>query len=141
MQPILRTKHAGVPPERIIPVKKLVDHLLEQINERGLLIESGEMATGVELRLEHEIDVLHQMITWVDRNSGYKEPVAPGYKMCSACKRTLPVEDFHKDKYATDGHHNACKTCRKTMKTNEPRSRIQPLINMVEDDTNDFYGY
>lgn len=36
-----------------------------------------------------------------------------GTKVCSKCKKELPIEMFHKDKSKSDGLHNYCKECQK----------------------------
>ena len=35
-----------------------------------------------------------------------------GTRTCSECEKRLPINDFHKDKNATDGFRSKCKTCR-----------------------------
>nr|DAS64970.1 MAG TPA: Meiotic chromosome segregation protein [Caudoviricetes sp.] len=36
-----------------------------------------------------------------------------GTKVCSKCKKELPIEMFHKDKSKSDGLHHYCKECQK----------------------------
>lgn len=35
-----------------------------------------------------------------------------GTRTCSQCERRLPIDNFHKDKRATDGYRSKCKECR-----------------------------
>ncbi len=39
--------------------------------------------------------------------------MAEASKTCSRCKEPLPLSSFHKNKCNKDGHHHACKECRK----------------------------
>lgn len=108
----LRKRYNGKPPERIIPVKKLIQFLVHEIGVRQDLIEKKEVSASVQLRLEHEIDTFHDVLIWVNYNGGIRDMVEPGYKTCSKCKFTLPLNAFGKDKYSWDGHNNQCKPCR-----------------------------
>jgi hypothetical protein len=113
----LRKRYNGKPPERIIPVKKLIQYLVHEIGERQDLIEIKEVHGGVNTRFEHEIDTLHDVLTWVNYNGGIRDIVAPGYKTCSKCKFTLSLNVFGNDKYSWDGHNNQCKRCRSVKKS------------------------
>lgn len=34
------------------------------------------------------------------------------HKICSRCKESKPLGDFHKNRYTKDGYHGNCKACR-----------------------------
>lgn len=42
----------------------------------------------------------------------YFRPRPGGYRRCSACRRVLPLSDYHRDRRAPAGHTLSCKGCR-----------------------------
>lgn len=53
-----------------------------------------------------------------------------GTKVCSKCKRELPIEEFHKDKSKSDGLNCSCKECssrsnKKYYKDNKEKTKIR----------------
>ena len=64
------------------------------------------------------------------------------HKVCSVCKRELPIESFNNDKHQSDGHVYKCKDCCKTVNSGLKPMRVEKVLDMVNDDTNDAYdGY
>lgn len=108
----LRKRNEGKLPERTVTVRNILAYLVHEIGVRQDLIEKKEISSGVQMRVEHEIDTLHDVITWVGHNSGTRSMTTPGNKMCGKCKQILPINAFGKDKYSWDGHHYQCKRCR-----------------------------
>ena len=108
----LRKRNDGKLPERTVTVRNILAYLIHEIGIRQDLIEKKEISSGVQVRVEHEIDTLHDVMTWVNYNSGTRRMITPGNKLCGKCKQILPTDAFGKDKYSWDGHNYQCKPCR-----------------------------
>lgn len=52
-------------------------------------------------------------------------------KICSVCKKELPIDDFYKHKYSKDGYRSECKSCSKLNNKNYYDSHRQQVINTV----------
>lgn len=48
---------------------------------------------------------------WKDKRKVIEDEKA----LCSKCNKYLPIDMFHKDKYACNGHYSACKNCRRKL--------------------------
>jgi hypothetical protein len=108
----LRKRNEGNLPERTVMVKNILAYLVHEIGVRQDLVEKKEVSGGVQMRVEHEIDIFHDVITWVNKNNGTRSTIISGNKLCSKCKQILPIDSFGNDKYSWDGHNGQCKTCR-----------------------------
>jgi len=53
-------------------------------------------------------------------------PVAPkGWQFCASCHYLLPLEEFHRDRQAKNGHSSSCKECAITRARRSYRERAQ----------------
>ena len=68
-----------------------------------------------------------------------RPPIMRTHKVCSACHRDLPLDEFNRDRYSRDGCVHKCKECCKTINSGLKPMRIEKIIDMVNDDTNDAY--
>lgn len=44
-----------------------------------------------------------------------REPIAPGYEVCTSCNEDKPVEEFHLHKLGRNGRDSMCKTCKRIL--------------------------
>ena len=92
----------------------------EYINQQIREYYKGEDTVKLAKRLGLTVQNLRKKAS---RLGIKKEPktnrvVAGEGKLCSKCKRVLPLTEFRKDKYQVNGFDYNCKTCRKSAAIN-----------------------
>jgi hypothetical protein len=57
----------------------------------------------------------------------FKKKIVDGKAWCHGHKDYLPVEMFHKDKYAANGCYMCCKECRRKLPSRKSRKTLVPV--------------
>lgn len=112
--------------------------LMEKIDARNHENDRMEISAARRIQNENEIDLLHEILAWVNKNTGDKAPEADGMKECSKCHRVIPVSEFSRDKYNKDGFCSQCKDCRSPNR-GKTRARIQSTVYGIDGDTESRY--
>ena len=53
-------------------------------------------------------------------------------KVCSKCKRELPITEFHRNKATKDGLQSHCKECTKLYDANKKNKKLLPVFTNPE---------